>query len=82
MYNEVDQLILDNFVICPHCENNNVECLGITTTIASIGIYIDTNNRSHEHDSNRMSAQYKCANGHQFVIEPINSCWCGWRQKK
>lgn len=80
MYNEVEQLILNNFVICPYCESKKVKTSGISTTIAAGGNYYDLDGHYHTHDTNYMHAKYKCINGHKFEIIPINSCWCGWRQ--
>lgn len=82
MYNEVDRMILDNFVECPYCGSKDTECKSFTTTIAGAGIYTDLDGHEHEHDSNHISAYYKCNNGHEFPIRPFNSCWCGWKQSE
>lgn len=82
MYNEVDRMILDNFVECPHCGSKDTECISFTTTIMTAGTFTDLDGHDHEHDSNRISAHYKCGNGHDFPIRPLNSCWCGWNQNE
>lgn len=79
MYNEIDLLRLDQIVICSYCDSSTVCRTNITTTIASINEF-DSSNGHHEHDSNIITASYKCNNGHSFAIKPLNSCWCGWRQ--
>lgn len=79
MYNEVDLLRLDRIVECSFCRSSKVERQGLITTIATIHEF-DAPDGHHEHDGNHIEVSYVCGNGHKFTIQPINSCWCGWKQ--
>lgn len=80
MYNESDLLILDSFIKCSYCsaKGKRVE---LTTSLFWGGEFDDQNGHQHHHDTNIIKARYKCINDHEFEIQPLNSCWCGWRQK-
>lgn len=80
MYNEVDLMILESFLECPQCNSKEFTLEGLTTTIVASHNYEDADHHNHEHDGNCMDAFYSCANRHLFCIQPINSCWCGWKQ--
>ncbi len=80
MYNEIDLLRLDNMVECSFCGSQKNKRYGLTTTIAAAYEY-DAPEGHHEHDGNTIHASYICNNGHKFNIQPLNSCWCGWRQQ-
>ena len=79
MYDEIDLLRLDNMIECSFCSSKKVERISHATTIMSTGDF-DAPDGHHEHDLNIISMTYLCDNEHKFAIQPLNSCWCGWKQ--
>ena len=88
MFNEIDRLILDSIVICPHCKNKNVKCIDFNTIHANVrgdlyGARASFENRMHEHsfDFSDRIATYHCNIClKDFKIRPLNACACGWKQ--
>lgn len=80
MFNEVDELILKNGIICSECGIKSLKEFGYSTTIAATNNFEDEDRHYHEHDGNQAEGFCVCQNDHKFSVRLFNSCWCGWTQ--
>lgn len=67
---------------CPECVReefkSKVNILGHASTAMGTVQFFDENGMYHCHDSNIMTTQYSCTNGHYFKSERKAKCWCGY----
>ena len=40
--------------------------------------FYDKLGRMHHHDSNSVTALYRCSRGHNWTEKTTGDCWCGW----
>jgi len=43
--------------------------------------FYDKQGRLHHHDSNSVTALYRCSRGHHWTERTTGVCWCGWDGK-
>ncbi len=70
---------------CPECEKENLESIiykkGNSSTLVNYMPFYDKEGNYHNHDKNIATSDYKCSNGHRFIIKSSGSCWCGWKNE-
>jgi len=68
-------------MICPKCKEDGLESFVFegSSTIALMGcfVYYDKEGNRHIHDPNIITTHYTCSNGHSWVEQTKNKCWCG-----
>jgi hypothetical protein len=40
--------------------------------------FYDKNGHYHNHDESYVRGTYECTNGHTWILDEYNECWCGW----
>ena len=65
---------------CNICGSRNNKFITSSSTLVCYIPFSDKNG-VHDHDENIVLATYECANNHQFNIQLLNQCQCGWQQK-
>jgi len=82
--NEVKQQVFR--LVCQQCTEQGatperIHDLGGVATLAFCSPFYDGNGRRHQHDTNRLTYDFRCSNGHQFSQMIPHTCWCGWVQE-
>lgn len=72
-----DDFICETKVLCPEC-GNVLSHGGTSNTL--VGYYSEP---PHNHDDNCYKREYRCSNGHRFLVSKQNKCpTCDWVGKK
>lgn len=60
-------------MICPKCKElglkSTVTSYGSMSTLMGYPTYYDEDGNVHQHDSNRVTSDYRCSEGHRFISE-------------
>ena len=69
-------------VRCPQCMQeqtpSTVKVAGQHSTMVYCAPFFDEDGRQHIHDSNVVTTDYECSNGHRWRQQSSGTCWCGW----
>ena len=73
-------------MICPECKKQGLKSkvyVGVSSqTLVYCKPFYDENGNYHNHDGNITTTYYDCSNGHKWIHEETDSCWCGWPEVK
>jgi hypothetical protein len=77
---------INNRKLCPECKHQRLKSLVFPKkrprTSDSCQPFYDEIGNYHDHDINITTTEYECSNGHKWIEESTNRCWCGWPDKK
>lgn len=67
-------------MICPECEKLGLKSMvfvgSSTITCLMYQHFYDEEGREHFHDPNMTTTHYSCSNGHSWIDQSRNKCWC------